>query len=144
MGNYIVEDEIEYDSTPREEFKRPKRIRNYIIIGIVLVIILFIIIILSSANKLDKYEKIEKEMREKAKDYVLNKANLNNTEIYIEVSKLKVEIPDECSLLSGVFYNEGSYEPYLICPGHKSKIGSNNRIDLIGEEIIFLKKSNEY
>ena len=43
-------------------------------------------------------------------------------ESYLEIRKLNVQLDNDCSVTSGVFYDGKNYLPYLVCNEYKSKI----------------------
>lgn len=92
------------------------------------------------------YSYYEKKMVEDAKSFVeINKLNLSR-EIYLDISRIKTEIPTNCSNTSGVFYNGNTYKAYLSCSDYESKIIDNNskEMNLLGNDIIILIKGMEY
>ena len=147
MGNYIIEDEVETPYVPKTvRNKKPSKKVNYTVIGIgLLIVIIFIVIIASRLNYLDRYASLEKEMVSKTKDYLTNIGYGKDKEAYIDISKLNIDLPDDCSKVSGVFYQEESYTPYLVCKEYESKKpNSDNKINLIGNDIIFLQPGGKY
>ena len=92
------------------------------------------------------YSYYEKKMVEDAKRFVeINNLNLSR-EIYLDISRIKTEIPTNCSNTSGVFYNGNTYKAYLSCSDYESKIIDNNskEMNLLGNDIIILIKGMEY
>ena len=72
----------------------------------------------------------------------LNKTGIPDKEIYIDATKMNIDIPSNCNVLSGVFYNNGEYKPYLLCNDYESKI--NESSVLKGKNIILLTKGSNY
>ena len=143
MSNYIVEDEVKdygyYKMTPKDNNK------SMFIIGVA-VLIVFIIIIIAFPKKKDAYLTIEEKMVETASEYVYENNIPSDNEIYLDVSKLNFDLPDSCSSLSGVIYNEEEFTPYLLCRNYESKILDNDDslYQLKGHEIVFLLKGMSY
>lgn len=151
-SNYIIEDEIEDSQetyTPEisksKNTKKNSNTSNYLIIGVaILIVMVFIILIAGRKSENDKYYEIEKAMYVKSQDYIENNPVLSFKETYLDVGKLGVELPNDCSLLSGVIYNEGKHQPNLICSKYKSKLNNNNEIKLFGNEMMFIQKGSSY
>lgn len=116
---------------------------KYIFIGI-LILFIGLVIYFSWGNS---YQRIEKRMVNAAREYVHNyNITINNEHgIYLDVSKLNLDLPDNCSLTSGVIYDGKDYLPYLACDEYKSVIVNSNLeekeyISLKGDEVIVLPK----
>ena len=142
MDNYFIEDEMDayqfnYDRAPVNKTKI-----ILIIVGVIIGIIV-IVVALKIING-QKYSSLEKNMVSKATQYINNSSNTNK-EVYIDISKLNIEVPSNCNLLSGVFYKNNKYTPYLLCDDYESKIEDENKeIVLNGKSIILLPKGNSY
>ena len=123
---------------------------NYIIIVIVILIVGIASYSLFFKEVLkDKNIKMEEEMVEKAKEYILNNNISTAREIYIDVSKLNVTLEDDCSFTSGVIFDGANYIANLICKEYKSNvIKSNNDIKeyiaLKGDEVMFIPKGMNF
>ena len=148
MGNYIVEDDIRDYQFPKE---KPKKNNNLKYITLFVIIIAFIVIIIgiiviSKRYMRDLYSKTEKEMALKAQEYVNSGKISVLKENYIDATKLGVELPNNCNLLSGVIYKNNEYIPYLLCNDYESNIEIDNSesISLIGKNIILITKGSEY
>ena len=172
MGNYVIEDEVgeysdygndsnnsynnynnEYndDNNSYSPLNDPRR--GYIIIAVT--IIVSVIVLIFSLNNMpsNTFAKYEKELIKSAKEYVTNNSIVTNKEIYIDVSKLNIKVPSNCSLLSGVIYDGNDYSAYLMCNNYRSKlfdsnydseISSVNNFKLVGNDVVFLLKGMEY
>lgn len=141
MDNYYENSENEYYDNPYIEVAKTNK-NKYIIIGIaiiiLIIIVLFVVKLLSSGNT---YKSIEKKMIKSAIKYVTKNSVLDK-EIYIDSSKMNINLPDNCNRLSGVFYDNGKYTPYLLCNDYESKI--NESSVLKGKNIILLTKGSNY
>ena len=119
---------------------------NWTIIAILVVIVLIIAYFLLFKDLFkNKNTKMEEEMVEKAKDYVLRNNISTTKEIYFDVSKLDVTLNDNCSLTSGVIYDGTMYYPNLVCSDYKSNIVKTNTditeyVKLKGDEVVILPK----
>ena len=110
-----------------------------IIIAIIIIIIVFVVVkLLPRDNGLNE---IENNLIKGATEY-LNKTGIPDKEIYIDTAKMNIDIPNNCNVLSGVFYNNGEYKPYLLCNDYESKI--NESSVLKGKNIILLTKGSNY
>ena len=142
MNNYVIEDETNnyYDKTR----KISNNSNSKIIVIIIAVIIFLAILLLINKKNSNSFSSYENEMVSKAKQYV-NDYGVNKSETYIDVSKLNVELPNTCSLLSGVIYDGNEYKPYLLCKDYESKIVDNSdTIKLNGSDVIILLKGMPY
>lgn len=141
MDNYYENRENKYYDNPYIGVAKTNK-NKYIIIGIaiiiLIIIVLFVVKLLSSGNS---YKSIEKKMIKSATKYVTENSVLDK-EIYIDSSKMNINLPDNCNRLSGVFYDNGKYTPYLVCSDYKSKF--NNSEVLNGETVILLPKDSNY
>ena len=141
MDNYYENSENEYYDNPYIEVVKTNK-NKYIIIGItiiiLIIIVLFVVKLLSSGNT---YKSIEKKMIKSAIKCVTENSVLDK-EIYIDSSKMNINLPDNCNRLSGVFYDNGKYTPYLLCNDYESKI--NESSILKGKNIILLTKGSNY
>ena len=140
VNNYIeYEDDYENDYYQRNKFSIKKYLK-YIIIVVVLLLGYF------GYRYFTSYKLYEHKMILEARKYIKNNNIQVNNEIYLEVSKLGVEIPNNCSLTSGVIYDGNSYKSYLSCSDYESKILDNDldEINLLGDEVNLLLKGMEY
>ena len=152
MGNYVIEDEIHDYSDNYVAKKRNNYInKKYLLIGIIALILVLIVVFIIKNNKSNSYSYYEKKLVTLAKEYVNNNSVSTNKDIYIDVSKLNMNLPNSCSLLSGVIYDGNNYIPYLLCNNYESEI-INNELDgeikidfkLIGNDVVVLLKGMEY
>ncbi len=148
MGNYIIEDEIEDYQAPKGSTvsKKNNQSKTIFIAGAVLILMLFIILVSGTRAKQTYFERLEEQMVEKTKDYVsLNASDLSN-ETYFDITKTGVKIPENCNILSGVFYKDGEYTPYLVCDNFTSNIAidSSDTFELLGNKIVLLTKGSDY
>ena len=110
-----------------------------IIIAIIIIIIVFVVVkLLPRDNGLNE---IENNLIKGATEY-LNKTGIPDKEIYIDTSKMNIDIPSNCNILSGVFYDNGEYKPYLLCNDYESKINESSVLN--GKNIILLTKGSNY
>ena len=143
MSNYIVEDEVRNYRSPAKKKKKKSFITvKPVYILIVLILIIFFVIIFSNSSSSSTYSSIEKEMVKKAKDYI--SYYKTNNEIYLDSSKLNIDLPSNCNILSGVIYKDDIYTPYLVCNDYRSEIMDNRDITLVGGNVIFLFKGSDY
>ena len=117
----------------------------YIVLAVILAIVV-IVIISSFANNSDTgYSIYERNLVAMAKDYIKENVVNTNNEIYIDSVLLNAELPDNCSISSGVIYYNGDYKPYLLCDDYESKVLNNNgSIKLNGKEVILLPRGMNY
>lgn len=123
--------------------------KRVIIVIVVFIILLLIYFVFYSNIFKNHYTKLEEDMVTKAKSYLLNNNLSLNKELYLDVNKLGIDIDDNCSITSGVFYNNGNYQPYLACDDYKTKVITSNdsvkdNITLLGDEVIVLAKDVNY
>ena len=123
---------------------------DYKIVAILIIITLIIFYLLFFQNLFkNKYEKKEEEMIRIATNYVINNGISTNTEIYLDVSLLEIDLPEECSITSGVIYDGANYIPNLICREYKSMVVTANRemeeyIKLRGDEVMIIPKGTNF
>jgi hypothetical protein len=119
---------------------------NWTIVAILIVIVLIVAYFLLFKDLFkNKNTKMEEEMVEKAKDYVLRNNVSTTKEIYLDVTKLNVTLNDNCSLTSGVIYDGTMYYPNLVCNDYKSNIIKTNSdleefIKIKGDDVVVLPK----
>ncbi len=144
MGNYVIEDENDDYSVSYNEVNNNSK--KYIIIGLcVIIFIIFIIVIVKNINSSKSYSSYEKEMKSLAEEYVARNKIFTDKEIYFDISKLGMVLPNNCSSLSGVIYDGNNYQPYLLCNNYESKILDNSEnIKLHGHDVVVLLKGMEY
>ena len=114
----------------------------YIVLAAIFLIVIIVILFSAFKNKNSGYSKYENDLIVASKKYITeNQVNTYN-EIYLDSSLLKVSIPDNCSISSGVIYNNGDYKPYLLCDDYESKVlkNSNTNIKLNGKEVMLLPR----
>ena len=106
--------------------------KKYIILSLCIILVFVIILIISLSNKSrsnggSSFKDIERIMIINAQNYVKNNNLANNS--YISLNNLNIKIDEElnCETLSGVYKENDSYYPYLICKDYKSE--SINKID---------------
>lgn len=116
--------------------------------GVLLVIVIIIVIVINNVkNYYNSYEYLEKQMTVVAKEYVENNNLIITDEIYLDVSKLSMDIKDTCSKISGVFVdNKYNYQAYLSCDNYQSDVINNNetKASLNGEEVVLIAKGINY
>ena len=122
---------------------------NWVVIGLIILSLIISYFVLFKDLFKSKNTKMEEEMVSKAKDYVLRNNIMTNKEIYLDVSKLGVNLSNNCSLTSGVVFDGELYIPNLICNDYKSDIIKTNEvisdyIKLKGDEVIVLAKGMTY
>lgn len=142
---YNVEDDY-FDNCNYNDTRKKKNSNKKIIIVLLIIIVLVISFYFYKKNYRNSYAYLEDELERSASLYIKN-SNINKSnEYYIESSKLGVNLKSDCSLLSGVFVNNGKVQAYLLCDTYESKIisNSNKYISLNGKSISFLNKSFDY
>ena len=115
-----------------------------IVIGIIVIIYALYSLVLKNLFK-NKYQKMEENMVQSAKSYVIKNQITTDKEIYFDVTKLGVTLDSSCSIISGVIYDGKDYKPYLSCDEYKSKVIDKNIkekdiISLKGDEVVVLVK----
>ena len=138
--NYIeYEDDYESNNYQVKNFNIKKYLK-YIIIFFVLLVGFFVYRYFTS------YKSYENKMISEAKKYVKNNHITVNQEIYLDVMKLNVEVPRNCSLASGVLYDGFNYKPLLFCNDYESNIIFSNMegITLVGNPVMILLKGMEF
>ena len=145
MSNYKVLDETnDYSDYYVTQDNNSKKSFAIIIALAVIFIIVIIIIKLLNSNS-NSFSSYENKMVDNARSYITNNGISTNKEMYIDVSKLNVDLPSNCSMLSGVIYNGKDYVPYLLCKDYESKIVNNSdNIKLKGHDVMVLLKGTEY
>ena len=137
---------FEYYGDYEEEEEIPKKYnyKKYIII-LIIVFILFVVGMSFLTGK-KSYSSYEEKMIKSAIKYISNNNVITSKEKYINVSKLNVSLPSNCSLTSGVIYNGDGYKAYLVCSDYESKIVDNTSqsITLIGNEVDIILKGMDY
>ena len=138
--NYIeYEDDYESNNFPRRDLNLKKYLK-YIIIVLGLVIAYLVYSYFTS------YASVERKMVYEAKQYVKSHNISTSSEIYLDATKLNLELPSNCSLVSGVIYNGRDYYPYLSCSSYESKLFDNgySGVNLLGDKITILLKGMDY
>ena len=139
---YEIEDSIDDDEVSR----KPQIVINKKFIIAILAILFFVVLIILLSSKSDpnsKYYKMEEELVSSAKKYVQeNMSSTIDKEIYLDSMMLGVGLDATCNKVSGVFYDNKAYTPYLKCDNYESKVLDNNSetITLYGDEILFLAR----
>ena len=144
----MYEDSISYQKEINTNISKDNSSRWIIIVLIVLSLIVAYFVLFKDLFK-SKTTKLEEEMVDKAKDYVIQNNISTSKEIYLDVSKLNVSLDNNCSLISGVIYDGNNYFPNLVCSNYKSKVIEFNQdadefIKLKGEEVMVLAKGMNY
>ena len=114
-----------------------RRYNKYIILSVCLIIVLVVaFVIFNKKDKGNRYQDIERIMIINAQNYIKN--NNINENYYVSLNNLNIKIDEslKCNNLSGVYKDNDSYYPYLVCQDYKSKKIN----DLIEEN----DKSKEY
>ena len=118
----------------------------YVVIGII------VVALLSIGTKevveyYDSYAYFEKQMVEKAKEYVSSHNMSFRNKAYIDLTQLNMQPKEECSLLSGVIVDSANnYIPYLSCSEYESPVIENDTsvVSLKGHTIMVLPKGTPY
>ena len=99
--------------------------KKYIILSLCIILVFVIILIISLSNKSrsnggSRFKDIERIMIINAQKYAKNNNLVNNS--YISLNNLNIKIDEKlnCETLSGVYKENDSYYPYLICKDYKS------------------------
>lgn len=147
MDNRTLEEEIKIYQN-NYGIKTPvKKKKTYdlkkILTGLgVIVFIVLLVLIFKMMTGGNEYSKLEKSMVSKAEEYI---EKVNPSLSYVDISKLEIDIPKNCNQLSGVFYENSQYTPYLLCDDYESKIEeTESNIVLNGQKIILLTKGSSY
>lgn len=119
------------------------KIKTIILIVSLILIIIFLFLIF---NNKSNFHRIENEMIEQAKAYVINNNIVTDNEIYINSSKMDYQLNDNCKRESGVLFNGTEYQAYLLCNNYESEIvnNNNNNITLNGKSFIVIPKGITY
>ena len=116
--------------------------------GVLLIVVIILIIVINNVKSYyNSYEYLEKQMIKVAKEYVINNNLVITDEIYLDASKLNMNIKDNCSKISGVFVDSNyNYQAYLSCDNYQSDVIKNDetKVSLKGEEIVLLAKGINY
>ena len=148
MNDYM-EDDIKNYINIQKPTKRSVGTNKKLIIGIIILVIIGLIVFMMFKKSSSSYYSYEKKMVSLAKEYVTKNGISVGSEGYVSVSKLNMNLPNNCSLLSGVIYKGEEYTPYLLCNDYESVI-VNNEVDhvsdfkLIGSSVVVLLKGMEY
>ena len=115
-----------------------------IILLIVIVLIISYFLLFKDLFK-NKYTKMEEEMVQNAKDYVLKNSISTNREVYFDLNKLNMNASDNCSITSGVIFDGVNYMPNLVCNDYKSVVIESNSsvrnyIELRGNDVMIIAK----
>ena len=124
------------------------------IIMIVIGVIILIVIILWVASPKEetrtevaensKYEAYEKKLVDAANAY-FSKNVLSVSEKYVSAASLGVDIPNNCSFMSGVITSGNLSKAYLLCSDYESKVidvKEDSSIKLVGKSIYMLPKGS--
>ena len=123
---------------------------DYKIIFILIAIALIISYILFFQDIFkDPYLKMEEKMVKTATNYIMSNNITTNNEIYLDVTKLDLDINSDCSITSGVIYDGANYIPNLVCSEYKSDVVKSNKdienfITLKGDEVMIIPKGTNY
>lgn len=144
MNNYVVDNEINDYSI---SYPSQNNNKKYFMIVIVILIIFIFIVVISKLlnNNTNSFSSYENKMVSLAKEYVANHSINTTKEVYLDASKLNIDLPNSCSLLSGVIYDGNLYRPYLLCNNYESKIINNpSNYQLKGHDVMILLKGTIY
>lgn len=146
---YIIEDEYDENDYQYNVKKAKKNYSNKTKIAIVIsviVLIIGLIIINKIVSYRDSYQFYEKQLEQKAREYVKNNNFSFNKETYLLATEIDYDLSDECSLVSGVFVENDSYNAYLVCKDYKTKLISNSKeyIDLNDLDVFIIPKGAKY
>ena len=124
-------------------------LKGKLVLGGVLLVLLIIglIVFNNIKNYYNSYEYFEIQMVEKAQEYVKNNNMLITDEIYIDMSKLNMEVKNTCSQISGVLVDEKyNYQAYLLCEEYETNFLNNDSTydSLNGKEVMLLAKGINY
>jgi len=124
-------------------------LKGKLILGLVVLVIIVIVLVI--VNKIsdyyNSYEYFEKQMVEKAKTYVTNNNIFVNDEIYLDMTKLNMNIKKSCSGISGVFVDKNyNYKGYLLCEDYETNIADSDasKVKLNGQAVVLLAKGINY
>ena len=123
---------------------------NYMIIFILIAIVAIICYLLMFQDLFkDPYVKQEEDMVEIAINYVEKNNVSTYSEIYLDAIKLDIDLPNECSITSGVIYDGANYIPNLVCNDYQSVVIKSNKeiedfIKLKGNDVMIIPKGNSY
>jgi predicted peptidase len=98
------------------------RYNKYIILSVCLIIVLVVVfVIFNKKDKGNRYQDIERIMIINAQNYIKNNNISNN--YYVSLNNLNIKIDEslKCNNLSGVYKDNDSYYPYLVCQDYKSR-----------------------
>lgn len=120
-----------------------------LILGSVFIVILIIgiVVVNKVVNYYDSYQYFEKQMVTKARDYIKNNNIVINDEIYLDASKLSINMKESCSGISGVLVDKNySYQGYLLCEDYETNIinNDNRKASLNGSSVVLLAKGINY
>ncbi len=131
----------EYIISSKDKLKETwYRYNKYIILSVCLIIGLIIVLFLvfNKKDKGNRYQDIERIMIINAQNYIKNNNITDNC--YVSLNNLNIKIGSElkCNNLSGVYKENDSYYPYLVCQDYKSEsindlIEENNNSKEYGE-----------
>ena len=147
----VVGKEVEKKkSTKKSNYQSKKKSTNVNISKyktplIVIVLVVLFIIIYFALRTDNSFNGIEKRLVSKAEEYVNENNITTSKEIYLDSTKIEVDLPEKCNLLSGVIYNGTDYKPYLLCSDYESELmPDNDKYRLIGSDVIILLKGMKY
>ena len=130
------------------------KILNIIMIVLGIIIIFVIILWIASPKeevskdlvKNEKYGDVEKQL-EKAAETYFAKNVLSTSEKYISAASLGVQIPNNCSFMSGVISSGNLNKAYLLCSDYESnviEVKEDSPIKLVGKNIYMLAKGTKF
>ena len=100
------------NNRPKSLFTQKKKIIMYIIA--IVVVLILLIGTKEVTEYFDSYSYFEKQMVEKAKEYVTSHNMTFRNKAFIDLTQLGIQPKEECSLLSGVIVDsQGNYKAYL-------------------------------
>ena len=92
----------------------------FLLIIVILIVLSFVFLPKLLNNSSKRYSNMEDRLVESAKAYVINNNVTTSSEIYLDVSTLKISLDGDCLLTSGVIFDGKNYYPNLICNEYRS------------------------
>ena len=142
MHDYYYDSSSNYNDYDVLNIKRKNKYKKYVVFVIIIFILIMGLIIFNKMRSYQNtYSYYEKKMVSAARDYISENKISVLGEIYLDVSKLDVQLPSNCNLTSGVIYDGNEYNAYLSCSDYESNITSdNNEIKLLGKKVNVIAK----
>ena len=143
---------VRVPNRPVQKVNRPKRPltqkKKIIMYGIAIAVVLILLLGTKGVTDyFDSYSYFEKQMVEKAKEYVASHNMSFRNKAFIDLTQLGIQPKEECSLLSGVIVDsQGNYKAYLSCAEYQTPIIENDTsvASLNGNTIMVLPKGIPY